>query len=74
MILLKVLFIFLSLILIIHLVDFTFQLLIGLKANTAIESIASQYQMMSIAEYIILICLLLFFLMTVIYSLYKRKQ
>jgi len=72
--LLKVLLIFLSLNLLIHLVDFTFQLLIGLKVDTALENIASHYQMMSIAEYILLICLLLFFLMTMIYSFYKRRS
>ncbi|WP_078408855.1 hypothetical protein [Priestia abyssalis] len=69
----KVLLIFLLLILLIHLIDFTFQLLIGLKANTAIEIIVNHYLMMNIAEYIILICLLLFFLMTVIYSFYKKR-
>ncbi|KKI92701.1 hypothetical protein WQ54_07340 [Bacillus sp. SA1-12] len=70
----KVLWIFLLLMSLIHLIDFIFQLLIGMNANTAIETIVNHYGMMSIAEYIILICLLLIFLLSVIYSFYKKTS
>jgi hypothetical protein len=71
---LKVLCIFLLFLLLIHLVDFTFQLLVGAKTDIAIDSIVSQYQMMDIAQYVILIFLILIFLISVIPFYKKRGQ
>jgi len=71
---LKVLFIFLLLISLIHLVDFALELLSGVKAHTAIGSIINEYKTMDTIECIILICLLLSFFITIIYSFHKRKS
>jgi len=71
---LKVLFIFLLLISLIHLVDFGFELLSGVKANIAIGSMVNEYETMDTIEWIVLICLLLSFFITIIYSFYKRKS
>ncbi|ALC83888.1 hypothetical protein AM592_22055 [Bacillus gobiensis] len=70
----KVLFIFLLFLLLIHLVDFTFQLLVGIKTDIAISSILSPFQMMDTAQYIILIFLILIFLISIIPFFKKRGQ